>query len=162
MLLQSGLPFLVCDYCSTELHDSGKQGKDQTSQNKALSFCVAAVYFHSYKDQLSYLWPTILSSLIKLKEKKKKKKPGCPPIPHHPFIYPTNSSPQQPDPKHICIHIPLEWRANFLEINWVHAEIHHSCNFQRSFIWSEGPDMTGLSGSGSEPLGPEATYQISI
>lgn len=68
------------------------------------------------------LTPTILSSLIKLKAKKKKAwLPTHPPC-NHPFIHPTNRSPQQQDSEPICTHIPLKGRADFLEMNWAHAK----------------------------------------
>lgn len=54
-----------------------------------------------------------------------KNKPGFLPLPHptiH-FFHSTTSFPQQQDPKHICKHIPLKWRADFWEINWAHAKI---------------------------------------
>lgn len=118
--------------------------KDWTSQHEAPS-CRVLLWFSSR------LYFQSSKRSAKLLQSDRELSWAHRPIP--PSIGPTNqpTAPHSNQIQNITKHIPLKWRADFVEKNWAHTENLHSCNNHISV--QSGLKANTMELSASEPLG---------
>lgn len=99
--------------------------KDQTAQQKhhLSERCCGSVLISNHP-KISWVASLQQRTWAHTDHTKKKRKSWLPaqPPPIYLSTQPAESTPQQPNPKHNCKHIPVKWSADILEINWTHIQ----------------------------------------